>query len=209
MGAPIVCFGAEHPSEMLVIGGMHGDEPEAVVAMSAALRMISADDLTCPVVIACNPDGLALGTRANANGVDLNRNFPSRDWTDGGTTYRWSSADPSDTVLGTGDEPASEPETRALIDLIERRSPRFVFSFHAPLGLVEDPGKTELGGWFAEAARLPIEPDVGYPTPGSMGTWLTERGVAVITAELPHVSPDEAIRTYAPVLARLLRGDAA
>ncbi|MDI5754606.1 DUF2817 domain-containing protein, partial [Salmonella enterica subsp. enterica serovar Montevideo] len=41
------------------------------------------------VVLAVNPDGCQLGLRANANGIDLNRNFPAANWKAGETVYRW------------------------------------------------------------------------------------------------------------------------
>jgi protein MpaA len=46
--------------------------------------------------------------------------------------------------------------------------------------------------------------DIGYPTPGSWGTWGRERGMPVITYELPAVSLPVLVRVHAPVLAELL-----
>jgi len=61
------------------------------------------------IVPALNLDGLAAGTKNNANDVDLNRNFAAANWEqDHKPGY------------SPGPEPESEPETRALVDLIER-----------------------------------------------------------------------------------------
>ncbi|GAM58850.1 gamma-D-glutamyl-meso-diaminopimelate amidase [Vibrio ishigakensis] len=65
-------------SRGLIIAGTHGDENASMVALSCALRSIHAQDLNHDVVISVNPDGNQLGTRANANQVDLNRAFPTQ-----------------------------------------------------------------------------------------------------------------------------------
>jgi hypothetical protein len=55
--------------------GMHGDEPAGPPAMLALLRSGFLDRsswMLCPVL---NPTGLAAGTRENAEGIDLNRDY--------------------------------------------------------------------------------------------------------------------------------------
>jgi predicted nicotinamide N-methyase len=79
-----------------------------------ALRQLATPPEHVAVVLAANPDGLLRGTRANANGVDLNRNFPASNWRAGTVTSRATIDAPSDVVLSTGTAPASEPETQAL-----------------------------------------------------------------------------------------------
>jgi protein MpaA len=116
---------------------------------------------------AANPDGLAAGTKNSAHDVDLNRNFPARNF--------------------AGPTPLSEPETRAVSDLIERLRPAGVVSIHAPLACVNWDGPAE--AWaraVAAACGWPALGDIGYPTPGSLGSWLgLDRGVPILTLELP------------------------
>ncbi len=76
------------------------------------------------VVPTYNPDGLARGTRKNARGVDLNRNFP----------YRWTDLDGN---YESGPKPASEPETRAMMKFLRGVKPRRILSFHQPLNGVD------------------------------------------------------------------------
>ncbi len=80
LGSPLLYFPASTPSVNigLIIAGTHGDETAAVVALSCALRSLSPQQQRHHVVLAVNPDGCQLGLRANANGVDLNRNFPAQ-----------------------------------------------------------------------------------------------------------------------------------
>ena len=111
------------------------------------------------MILAVNPDGCQLGLRANARGIDLNRNFPAANWRAGETVYRWnSSAEERDVVLLTGDTPGSEPETQALCQLIHKIHPAWVVTFHDPLACIEDPRHTELGEWLANASPCRLSP---------------------------------------------------
>jgi murein tripeptide amidase MpaA len=64
----------------LVIAGTHGDENSSIVTLSCALRTLTPSLRRHHVILAVNPDGCQLGLRANARGVDLNRNFPAANW---------------------------------------------------------------------------------------------------------------------------------
>ncbi|OVZ92892.1 murein tripeptide amidase MpaA [Yersinia alsatica] len=206
-GAPLLYFPALNPSvdTGLIIAGTHGDESAAIVALSCALRSISPLQQRHHVVLAVNPDGCQLGLRANANGVDLNRNFPAKNWQAGDTVYRWNSvADARDVVLSTGEYAGSEPETQALCTLITQLSPSWVVSFHEPLACIEDPDSSELGARLADNFELPLVTSVGYATPGSFGSWCAERNLPCITAELPPISADAASECYLAALIDLL-----
>lgn len=154
LGAPLLWFPASHstPETGLILAGTHGDETAAVVALSCALRSLLPEQQRHHVILAANPDGCQLGLRANANGVDLNRNFPTENWKPGETHYRWNSyATERDVVLSSGSAPGSEPETQALCALIETLAPRWVVSLHEPLACIEDPDSTALAEWLSHA----------------------------------------------------------
>lgn len=192
-------------TRVLVLAAMHGDEPETTVVLSEALRAIRPESLRNAAVLCGNPDGLLRGTRGNARGVDLNRNFPSANWSPEPVPYKSRKDGPRDIDLGPGEQPASEPETAALIALIDRLRPRAVISLHAALACVDGAGDSPLARWLAEASGLPLEP-VGYPTPGSFGSWAGERGIDVVTYELEAASLYDLKERHVPVLIDVLTG---
>jgi murein peptide amidase A len=192
----------------LILAGIHGDEPQTTVLLSAALRSIHSNDVRMPVILCANPDGLSRGTRSNAHGVDLNRNFPSQDWKAGSTYYRSTPRTERDVELSTGSRPASEPEVRDLIRIIHDLHPETIISLHAALGCIDDPRDSPLGRWLAASTRLPIVSDVGYETPGSLGTWGEELGIHVITYELPDETHSALYDTQLSTLITLLSADA-
>ncbi|MGV7093174.1 murein tripeptide amidase MpaA [Siccibacter turicensis] len=207
LGAPLLWFPAPeaHEKSGLIIAATHGDEGAAQVTLSCALRSLEPALRRHHVVLAVNPDGCQLGLRANARGVDLNRNFPAANWQPGETVYRWNSeASERDVLLSTGEKAGSEPETAALCQLIHRIKPAWVVSFHDPLGCIEDARKSPLGEWLAQAFELPLVSSVGYATPGSFGSWCADQDLHCITAEFPPVSADEATARYLDAMTRLL-----
>ena len=195
---------SSNKSNILILAGIHGDEPESIVLLSEALRSIPSEDLKTPVVLCANPDGTLHGTRANANGVDLNRNFPTNDWTNKPVFYRVKSGEPQDIELSTGAKPGSEPETKAIIKIINEIKPSSIISFHSALDCIEDPQNTDLGKWISTKTGIPLVDDVGYPTPGSFGTWATENEFPLITFEVPPKPLTQMITDYVPTLVQLL-----
>lgn len=207
LGAPLLWFPAPeaHQKSGLIIAGTHGDEGAALVTLSCALRTLQPQLRRHHVILAVNPDGCQLGLRANARGVDLNRNFPAANWKAGDTVYRWNSgADQRDVLLSTGESAGSEPETRALCQLIHSVKPAWVVSFHDPLGCIEDTRRSPLGEWLSGAFGLPLVSSVGYDTPGSFGSWCADGDLPCITAEFPAISADEATARYLDAMTRLL-----
>ncbi len=170
------------PEKVLIVGGIHGDEPQSVMfaeALRDSLGALEPGSLGKSVILVplLNPDGYALKIRQNARGVDLNRNFPSLD-------FRVGKA--GDRHFG-GEAPASEPETLFLMELIGQEKPGFVVMLHTPYNFVESDGDSlGLGPRLARELGLEYRAEMDYPTPGSIGGYYgKERGLAVITLELP------------------------
>ncbi len=206
LGVPLHVWRPRSDCELLLFAGIHGEEPETTIALSRALRHLSEPPQHCAVVLAANPDGLTRGTRGNANGVDLNRNFPSDNWQANPVTHRSTLDDPSDVRLSPGTHPGSEAETQALIRLIDELEPDVVIALHAPLACIDESIESPLGARLAERTGMPHVRDVGYPTPGSFGSWGAENGVSVITYEFPMATLDEHVRDQVPVLVDLVTG---
>jgi len=204
LGLPLEVWRPTGECRLLVFAAIHGEEPETTYALSRALRQLSEPPEHCAVVLAANPDGLTRGTRGNARGVDLNRNFPSEDWQPKPVTHRSTIEDVSDILLSSGEAAASEPETRALLSLIRELEPRAVIALHAPLACIDDANVSALGRRLAQRTGMPLVRDVGYPTPGSFGSWGSDHGVPVVTYEFPLAATEVLMRDHVPVLVELL-----
>jgi protein MpaA len=193
-------------AEILILAAIHGDEPETTVAVSEALRCLPPGELRAAVILCGNPGGMVRGTRGNGRGVDLNRNFPTANWQPDPVFYKSRANDARDIALSPGTEAGSEPETRALLELIGRLGPRAVVSLHSALACVDDAGASHLGRQLAERCALPFLTEIGYPTPGSMGTWAGERGLNLVTLELEDASLYALKDRHVPVLIDLMTG---
>lgn len=145
------------PALVLVIGCVHGNEPAGV---RVARRLVAAAPIRNAalwVVPSLNPDGVAAGTRGNARGVDINRNFPF-DW------------EPLDGLEYSGGHPLSEPESRTARRLILRVQPDITIWFHQPFDLVDrSGGDPMIERRFSRLIGLPLVRLRRYP--GSASSW--------------------------------------
>ena len=206
-GVPLTVFLPESGSaEVLILASIHGDEDETTVVVSEALRCLPRGELHAAVILCGNPDGMLRGTRGNARGVDLNRNFPTSNWSPDPVCYKSRANDARDQALSPGSAPASEPEVAALIAVIDRLKPRAVVSLHSALACVDDAGASPLGRRLADRCALPFLTEIGYPTPGSMGTWAGERGLNLVTLELEDASLYTLKDRHVPVMIDLMTG---
>ncbi len=206
LGLPLEVWRPTERCELLLFAAIHGEEPETTYALSRALRQLGEPPRRSAVILAANPDGLVRGTRCNARGVDLNRNFPASNWRAGTVTCRSTIEDPSDVVLSTGTAAGSEPEVEALLALIGELKPDAVVALHAPLACIDDANASAFGARLAARTGMPLVRDVGYPTPGSFGSWGGEHGVPVVTYEFPLAATEVLMREHVPVLVELLTG---
>ncbi len=193
-------------AEIVILASIHGDEAETTVVVSEALRCIPRGDLQAAVILCGNPDGTLRGTRGNGRGVDLNRNFPTSNWSPDSVFYKSRANDARDIALSPGVQPASEPETSAILSLLERLKPHAVVSLHSALACVDDAGASHLGRRLADRSALPFLTEIGYPTPGSMGTWAGERGLNLVTLELEDASLYTLKDRHVPILIDLMTG---
>jgi murein peptide amidase A len=191
---------------VVILASIHGDEAETMVVVSEALRCLPRGDLQAAVILCANPDGMLRGTRGNSRGVDLNRNFPTSNWTPDPVCYKSRANDARDIALSPGSEPASEPETRALLSLLERLKPSAIVTLHAALACIDDAGNSQLGRQLAARCTLPLISEIGYPTPGSMGTWASEQRLTLVTWELEATSLYDLKDRHVPILIDLMTG---
>jgi protein MpaA len=197
----------------LLVAGVHGEEPETLLLARRVLERVPGTEATMAVLPCANPDGVLDGVRQNALGVDLNRNYPASTWRpDHSFTYPPGTAvrrQPHRTNRSSpGAAPGSEPETRAVVALIESLAPALVVDLHAPLELllVSADVPADLAAAVAGASGLRIETDLGSPTPGALRDWCADRRLAAITYEVEHAGLPALCARHLPVLEALVRG---
>lgn len=207
MGTALRYIPCKDKCRLLVFAGIHGEEPESTFLLSRCLRAFDESLQDVAFILCANPDGMTLGTRGNANGVDLNRNFPTSNWIAGDVLSRSILEASRDTALSAGDAPGSEPEVVALLRLVESLQPESVLSIHAPIGCVDALERSPLVDSLCQTFNLPWLPDIGYPTPGSFGTWCKEHGMECVTLELPRMSLEALFDRYGNSFIEMLQAE--
>ncbi|MDO9455672.1 M14 family zinc carboxypeptidase [Nocardioides sp.] len=197
---PIVAYHLGDPDQpkvetVVLFSTMHGNEGATRRALSALVQGPTVVGLDLWVVPVYNPDGLAAGSRRNARGVDLNRNFP----------YRWADLDGN---YESGSKAASEPETRAIMRFLRDVDPDWLLSFHQPLnGVDTDTKRPAFARRVARALGLPTRTlDCGGVCHGTMTGWFNhhfkgtaltvEYGASPSRRHLTRVVPDQILSIF-------------
>jgi len=185
------------PDVTLIFAAVHGNEtatPYLVEQLHLHLRrhpeiLTGRRVVLIPVL---NPDGLNRRSRVNARGVDINRNYPGT-WRKPKRGERHRS----------GPYAASEPETRAMLQLVNKYRPTKIVSIHQPLHCLAFSGERSRGlaQAISTANGYKIKDNVGYPTPGGFGGYCDRIiKTPVVTLELPWQSPQVAWQRNARAL---------
>lgn len=178
--------GVKEPLRILLIGGIHGDELSSSAIVFRWLKFIKGPmsrTIHWKIAPIVNPDGFLASPgpmRTNANGIDLNRNFPMPDWLNSAPNY-WKKVTGSDPRRFPGKAPLSEPESKWIHKEIMGFKPHVVISVHAPFGLLDFDGPVKPPYKFG---GLYFNPLGVYP--GSLGNYGMADRVPIITIELPN-----------------------
>jgi len=170
--------------KILLIGGIHGDELSSVsIVFKWFETTLQPDDFHWRIAPVLNPDGLLRlrAQRMNANGVDLNRNFPSPNWEEESRNY-WIRETERNPRRYPGPAPLSEPESQWLAREIDRFEPDVIVAVHAPHHIVDFDGPQD------PPERLgPLRLQLLGTYPGSLGRFAgVHLQIPVVTIELPR-----------------------
>ena len=189
-----------HGPEVLILGGVHGDEYEGIVAAHGLLEAFLTSfpfKLNVTLVPTFNMEGVFAKTRTNSRGVDLNRNLPTSDWNPLAPNPRYA----------PGPAANSEPENQALVKFLKRYPPCLIVTLHSWFPLVNPNGDCmPEAECISKWTGYKIEADIGYPTPGSLGNYGNEQKIPVLTYEIQRDSaPIDIIKLHVPALIESLK----
>lgn len=184
-GHPIPVFKTDIKASkyLYLIGGVHGDEVEGVYVLKELFQWLknehSLKDLPMIVIPILNVDGYRAQSRTNAHSVDLNRNLPTKDWTSVAREPRYN----------PGAKALSEPENQFLLKLMDKYKPGLILSFHTWKPILNYNGNCQdVAEYLALFNKYETASDIGYPTPGSLGSYAVEKyNCPVLTFECPEL----------------------
>jgi protein MpaA len=179
------------PDVIFLMASIHGNEAAGTPLLYRLIKYLEKypdlyTDKKIILMPVANPDGLYAGSRYNANGVDLNRNFATPDFPESGGKYGYA--------------PLCEPETYAIYRVIHRFKPDRIISIHQPLSCIDYDGPAEqLARRMSLLSDLPVKKIGVYP--GSLGNYAGRTlGIPIITLELPayatHMEPSVLWENY-------------
>ncbi len=203
-----VQFGNAKDNCTLFLGGVHGDEPPTVYVLMKLANYINDNPLLFKdkcIIIAplVNPDGFFARPqkRVNNNNIDINRNFPTKDWT-AKAIRQWELKYHRNKRYNPGKKAGSEQETGFQIALIKRFKPQKILSVHSPLNLYDYDGPSSdldnFEQWLDSISKETNHPmkKFGY-FPGSLGNYAGhERDIFTLTLELPSSNPGKGREFY-------------
>ncbi len=180
---PVFKTDKKSPKYLYLIGGVHGDEVEGVYVLKELFQWLKLEhsiaDMPIVVIPILNVDGYRAQSRVNAHSVDLNRNLPTKDWSTAHSQPRYN----------PGQKALSEPENQFLVKLLDKYKPGMIISFHTWKPILNYNGNCkDIAEFMAKFNHYEIASDIGYPTPGSLGTFAVEKYDApVLTFECPEL----------------------
>ncbi|MGE0525735.1 MAG: M14 family zinc carboxypeptidase [Bdellovibrionales bacterium] len=169
---------------ILMIGGVHGDEPLGVHLAKSTLQYLQDEagkahsqvKVPWALIPVLNVDGFVRNTRVNGRGVDLNRNYPARSWRPEFEKDRYN----------PGPSPGSEKEIQAVVQFITQAHPRLIIHYHSWKPMIVCAGESGMkdAERLSRASGYQVVPEIGYPTPGSLSQfgWV-DRQIPVICIE--------------------------
>ena len=164
-GRPIEAYrrGTPGGTVVLVVGVIHGDEVAGLAIVNHLMTLAIPAGIDLWLVPSMNPDGAVHVTHTNANGVDLNRNFP----------YQWRKIFQLGNEEYSGPTRASEPETKAMVNFIREIQPELGIWYHQDLFRIS-PGtgiNGELRARYSQQSGIPIKHITGGTYWGIAATW--------------------------------------
>lgn len=174
-----------HP-RILLIGGTHGNEYASISTIYKWITLLNqshTDSYDWRIIPLLNPDGLMQksSSRTNANGVDLDRNFPTNDGDHNAMQY-WEENTNRDPEYFPGKKALSEPESQWLAEEIKQYQPDAIITIHAPLSSSayksSNIKQSKKGGQYQQSITT---------FPGSFNQYVgTEINIPILTVELPY-----------------------